>query len=136
MKNKSILYTLIACLSFSHINGFASTIDCNSNDTECMNRLFAEANNSQNNAILVVLGLVVVVGYLALKKNSDKPTIEEATFRAKEIANGYGIRLNSIHSPIRVSLFPSRQDRFMNHMQSNYNLNESNSNYLSVGLNF
>ena len=128
------MYVLIGCLSLTHLNGYAGSVTCDAGDTVCIAN--ATSNNEGNAALLVLLAVVVVGGIYMMSKKADKPTTEEATFRAKEIANGYGIRLNSIHSPIRVSLFPSRQDRFTNHMQSNYSINESNSNYLSVGINF
>tara|TARA_Y100000748_G_C15320892_1_gene419988 strand:- start:137 stop:568 length:432 start_codon:yes stop_codon:yes gene_type:complete len=142
MKKKSILYIIITCLSLYHVNGYASSTTCNANDTACIAKALNDSDNSGNAALLVVIGLVAVVGYIALSKKIDKATTEEtASFRAKEIANGYGIRLNSMHSPVRISLFPSKLNHSNNNMQVNNDFHNIESpkfpsNYLSFGINF
>ena len=140
MKSKSILYIIITCLSLYHTNGFASY---HTNDTNTMTDSSSDGYGSSSaGGILVVLGLVAVVGYIALSNKADEETEEEAaSFRAREIADGYGIRLNSIHSPVRISLFPSKLNHSNNNMQINNDFHNIESpkfpsNYLSFGINF
>ena len=143
MKSKSILYIIITCLSLYHTNGFTSY---HTNDTNTMTDSSSDGYGSSSaGGILVVLGLVAVVGYMALSNkadDADEVTEEEAaSFRAKEIANGYGIRLNSMHSPVRISLFPSKLNHSNNNTQVNNDFHNIESpkfpsNYLSFGINF
>lgn len=51
---------------------------------------------------VMAVGLVAV-GYGIYKISSSGDTLEEANMRAQEIADGLGIRLNEISSPLRIS---------------------------------
>ena len=143
MKSKSFLYIIITCLSLYHTNGLASY---HTNDATTMTDSSSDGYGSSSaGGILVVLGLVAVVGYIALSNkadDADEVTEEEAaSFRAREIADGYGIRLNSIHSPVRISLFPSKLNHSNKNMQINNDFHNIESpkfpsNYLSFGINF
>ena len=63
MKSKSILYIIITCLSLYHTNGFASY---HTNDTNTMTDSSSDGYGS-----FTVLGLVAVVGYIALSNKAD-----------------------------------------------------------------
>ena len=68
MKSKSILYIIITCLSLYHTNGFTSY---HTNDTNTMTDSSSDGYGSSNaGGILVVLGLVAVVGYMALSNKA------------------------------------------------------------------
>lgn len=60
-----------------------------------------ESSSSANSALLL-LG-AAAVGYGIYKISSSDDTPEEANLRVQEISNGYGIRLNNIDAPIRIS---------------------------------
>ena len=98
--NKFIATISILVLTFSQI----ASADCPSYQTELSDGTCVNLNegNSSSNGAMVLVG-VAAVGYGIYKMASSGDTPQEANLRAKEISDGFGIRLNNINAPIRIS---------------------------------
>ena len=66
----------------------------------------------------ILLGLAAVgYGIYALTSSDDTP--EEANLRAQEISDGYGLRLNNITAPIRISTMQPLSRNTFDQVQNN-----------------
>jgi|TARA_B110000211_G_scaffold211567_1_gene250549 hypothetical protein len=82
--------------------------DCGPFQTQLSDGQCVDLNDdsSKGAAAGIVLGLAAV-GYGIYKMTSSDDTPAEANLRAQELSNGYGIRLNNINTPLRISTMRS-----------------------------
>jgi hypothetical protein len=90
-------------LTFSQI-ALVHADNCGEFQTELGDGTCFDLNESSSsaNGALALVG-VAAVGYGIYKMTSSDDTPEEANLRAQEFSNGYGLRLNNINAPIRIS---------------------------------
>lgn len=76
---------------------------CSANDAACLAALAGNIAESNSNQATLGLIAAAAAGYGIYKLTSSEDTPEEANLRAQEMSNGYGLRLNNINAPIRIS---------------------------------
>jgi hypothetical protein len=82
--------------------------DCPNTQTQLSDGTCVPLNDvpSSSSGAAALVG-VAGLGYLVYKMTSAGDSPEESKLRTQEISNGYGLRLNNINAPIRVSTFRS-----------------------------
>ena len=98
----------IFALSFLLTLPFSQTAlsqdSCSQDDAPCLARLAARIAEGNSQGQLLGVIALAAAGYGIYKLSSSNDTPEEAKFRAQELSNGYGLRLNNINAPLRISI--------------------------------
>ena len=106
---------------------------CSANDAACLARLAARVGEKNANANVLGLLALAGVGYGIYKLTSSDDTPKEANLRAQEISNGYGLRLNNINAPIRISTMrPVSYNTFGQAKEDDGNQSNLNINMLDI----
>ena len=126
MKFVAISFFLFA-LFFSQ-SSIAQDYDCPSAQTQISNgSCVPETSSSEDTLLFIVAGIGI---YLMAKMIIDDAKTEESDLISQEINSGYGLRLNSRNTPVRISTL--RPITYDFHHQISNEINAKNEHGLAI----
>ena len=122
-----IISSIILSLFFNQ-SSIAQAYDCPSPQTQISNgSCVPETSSSEDTLLFIVAGIGI---YLMAKMIIDDAKTEESDLISQEINSGYGLRLNSRNTPVRISTL--RPITYDFHHQISNEINAKNEHGLAI----
>ena len=125
---KIVVISFILFFFFFSQSSIAQAYDCPSALTQISSvRCVPETSSSEDTLLLIVGGIGI---YLMAKMIIDDAKTEESDLISQEINSGYGLRLNSRNTPVRISTL--RPITYDFHHQISNEINAKNEHGLAI----
>ena len=125
---KIVVISFILLALFFNQSSIAQAYDCPSAQTQISNgSCVPETSSSEGTLLFIVAGIGI---YLMAKMIIDDAKTEESDLISQEINSGYGLRLNSRNTPVRISTL--RPITYDFHHQISNEINAKNEHGLAI----